>query len=172
VTGRQTREFVSRAKDAGAIVYYDINFRKNHPAERTLFEANIALADIVRGSSEDIECLYGSSDAAGVYKEFIAPLCPNFICTRGGEDAEVFSPGVYAAFPTAPIEKVVSTIGAGDNFNAGIIYGLVRNAFSRQDVKALRREDWEVLVPVAMKFSANVCGSLFNYVDTDFADSI
>jgi len=66
----------------------------------------------------------------------------------------------------------VSTIGAGDNFNAGIIYGLVRNAFSRQDVKALRREDWEVLVPVAMRFSANVCGSLFNYVDTDFADSI
>ena len=172
VTGRQTREFVSRAKDAGAIVYYDINFRKNHPAERALFEANIALADIVRGSSEDIEYLYGSSEAAGVYREFIAPLCPNFICTRGGEDAEVFSPGVHAAFPTAPIEKVVSTIGAGDNFNAGIIYGLVRNAFSRQDVKALRRDDWEVLVPVAMKFSANVCGSLFNYVDTDFADSI
>ena len=89
-----------------------------------------------------------------------------------GDDAEVFSPGVHAAFPTAPIKKVVSTIGAGDNFNAGIIYGLVRNAFSRQDVKVLRREDWEMLVPVAMKFSANVCGSLFNYVDTDFADSI
>ena len=172
VTGRQAGEFISRAKEAGAIVYYDINFRKNHPAEPARFEANIALADIVRGSSEDIEYLYGSSDAAKVYREHIAPLCRNFICTRGGEDAEVFSPGVHVLFPTAPVEKIVSTIGAGDNFNAGIIYALVKNGFGKAGLERLTADDWALLVPTAMKFSANVCGSLYNYVDPDFADSI
>ena len=167
-TGNQAKSFVERAHKAGAIVYYDINFRKNHPAERARFEANIALADIVRGSSEDISYLYGSDDAAKVYREHIAPLCKNFICTRGGDDAEVFSPGVHACFPTAPVEKVVSTIGAGDNFNAGIIYALVRNSLFRKDLECLSADAWALLVPTAMRFSANVCGSLYNYVDKDF----
>ena len=171
-TGRQAGEFISCARDAGAIVYYDINFRKNHPAEPARFEANIALADIVRGSSEDIEYLYGCSDAAEVYRKHIAPLCRNFICTRGEEDAEVFSPGVHSKFPTATVEKVVSTIGAGDNFNAGIIYALVKNGFGKTRLEHLTAEDWALLVPTAMKFSANVCGSLYNYVDPEFSDSI
>lgn len=172
VTGPQTQAFIKKAREAGAIVYYDINFRKNHPVPPETIEANIALADIVRGSSDDLELLYGSSDAVRIYAERISRLCRNFICTRGGDDAEVFSPGVHATFPTAPVEKVVSTIGAGDNFNAGILYALVKNGIGKDRLKSLSADDWAQLVPVAMKFSANVCGSMFNYVDPDFADSI
>ena len=79
---------------------------------------------------------------------------------------------LYATFPTAPVDKVVSTIGAGDNFNAGILYALVQNGIGKERMKSLSADDWAQLVPVAMKFSANVCGSMFNYVDPDFADSI
>ena len=171
-TGDQARAFVERVQKAGGIVYYDINFRKNHPADRARFEANIALADIVRGSSEDISYLYGSDDAAKVYREHIAPLCKNFICTRGGEDAEVFSPGVRASFPTCPVEKVVTTIGAGDNFNAGILFSLIKNGIDKKRLQSLTQTDWALMVPTAMKFSANVCASLFNYVDESFASSL
>ena len=79
---------------------------------------------------------------------------------------------MHAVFPTAPVEKIVSTIGAGDNFNAGIIYALVKNGFGKAGLERLTADDWALLVPTAMKFSANVCGSLYNYVDPDFADSI
>lgn len=168
-TGPQTRELVRAARAAGAIIYYDINYRKNHPAAPELIEQNIALSDIVRGSDEDIQGLYGSPDAEAAYREHISALCPNFICTRGAEPAEVFSPGVRAVYPAAPVERVVSTIGAGDNFNAGILCALVREGFGRERLQALSCADWDRLVPTAMRFSAAVCESLQNYVGADFS---
>ena len=153
-----------KAEDA----MYDVNFRKGIPAAPEAVAENIALSDIVRASSDDIEALYGTSDGEAVYREYIAPLCPNFILTRGAKDAEVFSPGVRALFPVAPVREVVTTIGAGDNFNAGTLYSLVRDGFKRDRLAALSEEDWRRIIPTAMRFSAEVCGSLFNYVSPEF----
>ena len=159
-TRDQVRKIVRKAKAAGATVYYDINFRKNHSAADSLpqIEENIALSTIVRGSSEDITALYGSDDAAGVYGKHIVPLCENFICTKGACETEVFSPGVRRSYPVPQGTTVVSTVGAGDNFNAGTLYGLTR----------LGRLDWDAIVPIAHSFSANVVASLYNYVDPEF----
>ena len=135
-TREQARALIRKARAAGAVVYYDINFRKNHDSAEALpqIEENIALSDIVRGSSEDIGALYGTEDAAAVYAAHIAPLCPNFICTKGARETEVFSPGVHLHFPVPQDTPVVSTIGAGDNFNAGTVYALVSadSAISRR----------------------------------------
>ncbi|MBR5925252.1 MAG: carbohydrate kinase [Bacteroidales bacterium] len=171
-TAPQTRALARRAQEAGGIVYYDINFRKNHPADPASIEENIALCDIVRGSSEDIEGLYGTSNAAKVYEERIAPLCHNFICTHGGKDAEFFSPGVHLRLPVPHVEKIVSTIGAGDNFNAGTLYAIVHHGFTKARLAALTEDDWRLLSRHAMAFSANVCASMFNYVDPDFIESL
>ena len=167
-TGPQTKAYVSLGRNAGAIVYYDINFRKNHPVSAEAIEENMALSTIVRGSDEDIEALYGSPDAETAYREHISALCPNFICTKGGRDTEVFSPGVHAGFPVPELEHVETTIGAGDNFNAGILYALIRDGLMRKDLDAISEAVWRSLIPTALRFSANVCASLFNYVDTDF----
>lgn len=162
-TRNQTRAIVSKAKAAGATVYYDINFRKGHDLNMALpeIEKNIAMSDIGRGSSEDIAALYGSDDAAKVYAQHIAPLCKNFICTKGARETEVFSPGFNASYPVPQETPVVSTIGAGDNFNAGTVYALTK----------FKKLDWDKIVPIAHAFSANVVASLFNYVDNDFSIS-
>ena len=161
-TSEQTRAIIRKARAAGATVYYDINFRKAHDAGESLpqIEENMALSDIVRGSSEDIEALYGGESAAEVYRKRISPLCQTFICTKGALDTEVFSPGFHQTYPVPQGTPVVSTIGAGDNFNAGTAYALV----SRRE----RELNWDAIVPVAHAFSANVVASLFNYVDVDF----
>ena len=159
-TRDQVRTLVRKARSAGAKVYYDINFRKNHRLDDAVeqIEENIALSDIVRGSAEDIQAVWGSSDAAEVYRSHIAPACKRFICTRGTDSTEVFSPGIALSFAVDKSTRVVSTIGAGDNFNAGVIYALIGS----QSI------DWGRIVPVAHRFSANVVASIHNYVDSDF----
>ena len=126
-TRLQVRELVARARSQGAIIYYDINFRKgphgNSPHIKDYIEENCALSTIVRGSSEDIGNIYGECTAAEAYRDHISSLCSNFICTKGADSTEVFSPGLHATSPVHKIETL-STIGAGDNFNAGVVYTL------------------------------------------------
>ena len=81
-------ELLDRARTAGAIVYYDPNFRAPHKEEAiklapTIIE-NLEYANIVRGSEEDFFYMYGLTDADRVYKEKIKFYCPNFLCTSGG----------------------------------------------------------------------------------------
>lgn len=174
-TREQTKRLIQQAHDAGAIIYYDINFRKSHmldlPTTKVAIEENCAMSDIVRGSSEDIENVFGSTDAAMLYKEHISKLCPNFICTKGAKEVEVFSPGVHEIFEVPKIETV-TTIGAGDNFNAGVVYSLMDFQIGKTSMRGLAAGEWRRIVPVAIRFSANVCQSLYNYVDPDFIDTL
>ena len=79
---KQVRLLTSAAQQAESIVYYDINFRKSHlPEAEALTPAiheNFAVADIVRGSADDFEILYGCRDAETIYKERIAPFYCGF----------------------------------------------------------------------------------------------
>ena len=126
-TRLQVRELVARARSQGAIIYYDINFRKgphgDSPHIKEYIEENCSMSTIVRGSSEDIGNIYGECTAAETYRDHISSLCSNFICTKGADSTEVFSPGLHAIYPVHKIETL-STIGAGDNFNAGVVYTL------------------------------------------------
>lgn len=166
-----TQMLVRKAKDAGAIIYYDINFRKSHllelPATKGFIEENCRMSDFVRGSAEDIGYLYGSSNAGEVYADHISALCSSFICTKGADSTEIFTPSLHSVYPVDKI-KTVSTIGAGDNFNAGFLYALVSSGLTKDSVASLQQEDWRRLVSTAHKFSSNVCRSLYNYVDEEF----
>lgn len=169
---KQVRVLLEKAREAGAFIYYDINFRPGHlaelPALKGVIEENCALSDVVRASDEDIFYLFGDRDPHKVYESHMASLCKSYICTRGARDTVVFSPGNVCEFPVNPV-KTVSTIGAGDNFNAGFIYASLKNGFSPEKMRQLEAADWEKLVPVAHSFSADVCQSIYNYITPEFA---
>ncbi len=172
-TRLQVRELVARARSHGAIIYYDINFRKgphgNSPHIKDYIEENCALSTIVRGSSEDIGNIYGECTAEEAYRDHISSLCSNFICTKGADSTEVFSPGLHAIYPVRKIETL-STIGAGDNFNAGVVYTLSQLPACGVIPAALTlgKEEWDKIVTTAHLFSAEVCQSYENYVPEDF----
>lgn len=155
-----TKGLLTAARAAGATIYYDINFRASHlkdlPEAMVFIEENCRLADYVRGSSEDFTYLFGSSDGEDIYENHMKALCPRLILTRGGDPVEIYLPEKRMTFPVKAV-KTVSTIGAGDNFNAGFIYSLLSGS-----------DDWARRIAVATKFSAAVCQSVFNYVDKDF----
>ena len=169
----QVKGFLDYAHERGAILYYDVNFRASHQHEVMKLTPNLLenfeLADIVRGSSEDFEILFKKSDAEQVYRSQIMFYTKKFICTQAAEPSQLFADnGLRKQYPVAETETV-STIGAGDNFNAGFLFGLLVNNIRRTDLEmGLTEEQWDKIVEMGQKFSAEVCRSLYNYISPEF----
>ena len=169
------KELLDKARSAGAIIYYDVNFRSTHKNDAikllpTILE-NFEYADIVRGSGEDFENMFGLTDADQIYNNKVAFYCPYFICTNGGERICLRTKMLEKDYMPQPLQTV-STIGAGDNFNAGLIFGLLKNRIRRVDLEELTEVDWDKIIASGMAFSREVCASLDNYISKEFAASL
>ena len=163
------------ARRAGAIVYYDVNFRRNHADEAiklmgTVIE-NLEYADIVRGSDEDFEVLYHLVGGDKVYREKIAFYCPRLIYSRGAQGVELYSNPLTKHYTIDPLTPV-STIGAGDNLNAGILYGLIKQRIRRDDLDHLTERDWDDIIRCGLQFSAETCRHTDNYISRTFAEKV
>lgn len=161
------------ARQRGAIIYYDVNFRKAHQADVMKVTPNLIdnleYADIVRGSKEDFEVLYKKDSAERVYRAETSFYCKRFIYTDGPNPVSVFSNNGFHKEYAMPKTETVSTIGAGDNFNAGFIYGMIKYGVTRDDVEqGLSEEVWDKLIATATAFSADCCKDIFNYISKEF----
>lgn len=173
----QVYAFLDYARQRGAILYYDVNFRASHKNEVMKVTPNLLdnleMADVVRGSSEDFEILFRQHDADTVYRSQIAFYTKKFIYTRSADPVEVRGDsGFSKQYPVLPTETV-STIGAGDNFNAGFIYGLIKNGITRQHIdQGLTESQWDALVSSALDFSAECCRDIYNYVSEEYGEKM
>ena len=163
---------LEKARNAGAIIYYDVNFRRNHAGEAiklmgTVIE-NLEYADIVKGSDEDFEILYRIAEGAKVFKEKIDFYCPRFIYSRGAQGVDLYSRTLTKHYSIEPVTPV-STIGAGDNLNAGILYGLIKYRIRRDDLDNLNERDWDDIIRCGLQFAAECCQQTDNYVGHKFA---
>ena len=171
------RRFLTTAREKGAILYYDINFRASHrdeiPEIMGNIEENMRLATVLRGSAEDFNILYGTTAGSEAY-ERVKHLCSTFIYTDAARPIQVFTPQGKQSFPVPQI-KTVSTIGAGDNFNAGFCYALHNvlhpddhNERNDRNAHYPLKERMPTLMPhligSGQKFSAEVCQSFDNYI--------
>ncbi|MDR2621932.1 MAG: carbohydrate kinase [Dysgonamonadaceae bacterium] len=155
------------AKQQKAIIYYDINFRKPHAGERLqlmpAFVENFRFATVVRCSADDLEVLFPGETITEIYDKHISPYCKYFIVTQGKKDIVLKTGTFEKHYPVESIEPV-STIGAGDNFNAGFIYGLIQETILSDDLKELPENQWDKLIESGKQFAAAVCLSMENYI--------
>ena len=169
----QVKAFLEYAHQRGAILYYDVNFRASHQHEVIKLTSNLLenfeLADIVRGSKEDFQILFKKDNPDVVYRTQISFYTKKFIYTQAGDPIELRGDnGLSKQYPVTPIQTV-STVGAGDNFNAGFLYGLIANGITRNHIEqGLSETQWDSLIACGQKFSAEVCSSLYNYVSPEF----
>lgn len=165
-------EFLEYARDRKAIIYYDPNFRNAHAHEAlrlmpTILE-NFEYADIIRGSDEDFRNIFGHNDTEKVYTQNIHFYCNNFITTHGAQGVNLYT-GNEAAHFDVPEISTRSTIGAGDNFNAGILYGLLKYNIRHRDLLHMTCDRWKNIIRCGIDLSAEVCQSYDNYISRDFA---
>ena len=169
----QVQGFLEYARQRGAILYYDVNFRDSHRDEvvklTSNFLENLELADIVRGSSEDFEVMFNKTDPDVVYRSQISFYTKKFIYTRSADPVELRAEDGFSKQYPVPQTDTVSTIGAGDNFNAGFLYGLICNGIRRSHIDGRLTDDqWDRVIHSAQQFSAECCSSINNSVSIEF----
>ncbi len=164
-------KFVRTAKTNGSVILYDPNFRAAHLHEleelRPFITENLQVADMVRASDEDMQNIYGVTDPGSAYNS-VKEFCPVLIYTSNKRGVTVLTPAGTFNYPVKKI-KPVSTIGAGDNFNAGIIYSLIRDKIDKKVLKDLSQEQWGRIIETAVDFATEVCLTWDNYVSVAYA---
>jgi fructokinase len=126
-TAAQTLAMVEDACGS-ATVSFDPNCRPNLIRHKARYvermDAFAAKAAIVRMSDVDFEFLYGGDDYAGRAKSLLAAGTSLVVVTRGSRGAQAWHRQAGMIEVQAPTVEVVDTIGAGDSFQAALLFAL------------------------------------------------
>ena len=165
-------QFLKEAKTKGAFLVYDPNFRKPHynmidqlkPKFLKFFE----MADIVRGSDEDFYGIFNESIFENVtshfenHKGWLISTSSQKVVNLKVENI-IVSVDVPEIYP-------VSTIGAGDTFNAGVIYGIVKENIQPDNLNTISKDKIKKILETAVSFASEVCLSEDNYLSKEYCE--
>ena len=162
--GDATFAAAERARAAGVTTYLDLDLRPDHwpsPADlRAALHRLLPAIDVIIGTEEEVYALLGASPEdvfagkrlTGEQIAELDKLIPPFLAAgsghtlilkRGPRGASVLAPGQdERKVPGFPV-TVLNTVGAGDAFAGGLIYG--------------RCQGWDWFASVRM---GNACGAL------------
>jgi len=111
-----------------ATISFDPNCRPKLVKDKARYveqmDAFAAAADIVRMSDVDFEFLYGRSDYAERARSLIETGAGLVVITRGNRGAVAWHKQAGMVEVAAPAVDVVDTVGAGDSFQAALLFAL------------------------------------------------
>jgi fructokinase len=156
----ETKRLVEAAR-ATATITFDPNCRPGLIADvgayRRAMESLVALADIVKVSTEDLDYLRpgaATDDAASQWLEGGASLV---VVTDGAAGATAYARAGKLHRPAHPT-KLVDTIGAGDTFHAALLVNLYeRNTLSRERLGLLTKDQIGAALDFAAAAAAITC---------------
>jgi len=110
------------------------------------------ISGLVRGSDEDFRNIFSANSPDEAWEEvrnyvtvsYILPMKRAFLSDP--RFSEYSQSGEYP----------VSTIGAGDNFNAGILTSIHQMNISRAQLERLTGAEWSVVIETAVAFATHV----------------
>jgi fructokinase len=123
-------EALAMVEDArGSVtISFDPNCRPNLVSDKRRYvdqmNAFAAIASIVRMSDVDFEYLYGGSEYAGRAQSLVDAGASLVVITRGIKGAQAWHKQAGAVEVEAPTVDMVDTIGAGDSFQAALLFAL------------------------------------------------
>jgi 2-dehydro-3-deoxygluconokinase len=130
--GGQNYEIIKRAielaKKHGLLISFDPNIRlkmwsKEEAKEK--LSAFLESADIILTGQEEAELLLGENDPEKIIKT-LSGMGISHIAIKQGEKGSIgyYGGQIVEAQPVKP-RKVVDTVGAGDGYDAGFVYGVL-----------------------------------------------
>ena len=166
----RVKDLLEKANAAGVCLVYDPNFRSSHMPERDelvpVIRENMAYASLVRASDEDLVNIFGAKSPDEAWEQ-MSQYTDVLIYTANAGGVYLRSSLLSFHMEVDRIEPL-STIGAGDTFNAGLLYGLWKKGIGKEQINTLDRTAWQELIATAIRFSREVCLSYDNYLPMDF----
>ncbi|MDB9743906.1 PfkB family carbohydrate kinase, partial [Fibrobacterales bacterium] len=151
---------VENQRKKGVNSIYDPNLRKGYFDEIELFDLRqsvekcMSTACLVKASIEDLELIWGEMSNESYYDK-VNQFCPYLILTLGDRGASFFSPKYSLDVDGVRCIKLLSTVGAGDNLNAGVVSGIVD--LGVQSFSELTKNEWVEVLKRGVKFGSAVC---------------
>lgn len=167
-------KLTTTAKENGAIVIYDPNFRPTHSSDLEILKPmiieNMQTATLIRGSDEDFKNIFGANTPDEAFN-VVRKYCNCLVYTVNAEGVYVRTNSYAGRFAVKAI-KPVSTIGAGDNFNAGMMAAIYRNQITIDQLDKMGEEIWSKVISMGVDFATNVCLSYDNYISLELAKEL
>lgn len=157
-----TDSVIAQSENKDVLRIYDPNIRKKcsqgDPAFRQLAINRMYQAHVIKCSDEDLEGM-------GLTIDKLRKMLPGsyIIITRQGDSVRFFhSDRELEVMP--PDMQPVSTVGAGDGFNAGMIAALQKYGVKPTNMHALSQEGWKAVIGAGIDAATKVCSRRENYI--------
>lgn len=149
---------VQALRAAGAMITYDPNVRPqlqpDRGAARKQIERAIALAHLVKTSSDDLDWLHPDAAVEDIAGTWLNLGAAGVVVTRGAAGATAFTAAGAVTRPPVPVE-VIDTVGAGDAFMSGLLDALERSGHLHPD--AIATAPFAEVLDAAARVAAATC---------------
>ncbi|MGJ5205917.1 carbohydrate kinase family protein [Bradyrhizobium sp. HKCCYLR20261] len=158
---QQTRAMID-ATHGAVTISFDPNCRPNLVTDKAAYVTDMdefaARADLVKMSDVDFDFLHGHDDYATQAEALLARGTSLVVITRGPEGALGWHAQAGAVEVAVPKVNVVDTIGAGDTFQAAMLFALRKlGRIGRDALKALSTAELRKVLAFAAACAAVTC---------------
>ncbi|EJN10349.1 sugar kinase, ribokinase [Bradyrhizobium sp. YR681] len=154
----ETKALIADAR-ASTTISFDPNCRPNLVRDKPAYLARMAefagTADLIKMSDVDFAYLFGEEPFAQRAAALLAQGTSLVVITRGNSGAIAWHAGAGQVEVAAPKVEVADTIGAGDSFQAALLFALHKQGrLARPQLKAISADE----LRRALSFAANCAG--------------
>ncbi|CAL80218.1 putative fructokinase [Bradyrhizobium sp. ORS 278] len=158
---RETRAMIA-ASDGAVTISFDPNCRPNLVTDKAAYvsdmDAFAARADLIKMSDVDFDYLHGHDDYPARAAALLARGTSLVVVTRGPKGALGWHAQAGAVEVAVPNVDVVDTIGAGDTFQAGMLFALRKlGRIGRDGLKRLSAAELRKVLAFAAACAAITC---------------
>lgn len=163
-TFRWVNQLARNAKACGAFTLYDPNIRAavNEISYLHITE-NIKVSTMLRASIDDLKIIFGEMTTEKYYEIVKKYDCKYCIITNGSKNVALFTPKYHKIYDI-PIISPVSSIGAGDTFNAAVLAFLYEKEITTLNLEEVPENKWDLCINSAINYAQQVCLSENNYL--------
>jgi fructokinase len=157
----ETAALIADAR-ASATISFDPNCRPNLVKDLDDYRRRMAMfaagADVIKMSDVDFNYLHGDEAYAARAKSLLAAGAGLVVITRGGAGAQAWHAKAGLIEAKSPEVEVVDTIGAGDSFQAALLYALQRRGrLERSKLQAATANELRRVLSFACHCAAVTC---------------